>query len=113
MDIPRGGAPAIQSLSLSPLAEACSRKDLTAIHEILEKTGYKDDEGTSNEVHTFFLGVIALFVGVMQTFLCVHIIPLYSVVRKKVKQAKYLWYPRGCTARVTIVIYIFCLLIIL
>ncbi|KAF5197790.1 Kinase family protein [Thalictrum thalictroides] len=35
---------------LSPLAEACSRKDLTAIHEILEKTGYKDDEGTTNEL---------------------------------------------------------------
>ncbi|WVZ87749.1 hypothetical protein U9M48_034339, partial [Paspalum notatum var. saurae] len=50
MDIPRGGASSIQSLSLSPLAEACSRKDLTAIHEILEKTGYKDDEGTANEL---------------------------------------------------------------
>jgi hypothetical protein len=57
MDIPHGGASAIQSLPLSPLAKACSRKDLTAIHEILEKTGYKDDEGTANEVHIFFLGV--------------------------------------------------------
>ncbi|KAF9617657.1 hypothetical protein IFM89_037720 [Coptis chinensis] len=35
---------------LSPLAEACSRKDLTAMHEIIEKTGYKDDEGTTNEL---------------------------------------------------------------
>ncbi|CAN6230101.1 unnamed protein product [Urochloa humidicola] len=50
MDIPRGGASSIQTLPLSPLAEACSRKDLTAIHEILEKTGYKDDEGTANEL---------------------------------------------------------------
>lgn len=50
MDIPRGGATSVQSLLLSPLAEACSRKDLTAIHEILEKTGYKDDEGTANEL---------------------------------------------------------------
>nr|CAJ86160.1 H0913C04.1 [Oryza sativa] len=50
MDIPRGGATSVQSLLLSPLAEACSRKDLTAIHEILEKTGYKDDEGTANEM---------------------------------------------------------------
>jgi len=50
MDIPRGGVSSIQSLPLSPLAEACSRKDLTAIHEILEKTGYKDDEGTANEL---------------------------------------------------------------
>ncbi|KQJ85379.1 probable serine/threonine-protein kinase BSK3 [Brachypodium distachyon] len=50
MDMPQGGASSMQSLTLSPLAEACSRKDLTAIHEILEKTGYKDDEGTANEL---------------------------------------------------------------
>ncbi|AQK47400.1 BR-signaling kinase 3 [Zea mays] len=50
MGVPRGGASSIQPLHLSPLAEACSRKDLTAIHEILEKTGYKDDEGTANEL---------------------------------------------------------------
>jgi len=36
--------------SLSPLGEACSRKDLTAIHEVLENIGYKDDEGVANEV---------------------------------------------------------------
>ncbi|MED6159150.1 Serine/threonine-protein kinase bsk3 [Stylosanthes scabra] len=36
--------------SLSPLGEACSRKDLTAIHEVLEKLGYKDDEGVANEL---------------------------------------------------------------
>ncbi|XP_059634153.1 serine/threonine-protein kinase BSK3-like [Cornus florida] len=34
----------------SPLGEACSRMDLTAIHEILEKIGYKDDEGVTNEL---------------------------------------------------------------
>ncbi|KAL6952236.1 Serine/threonine-protein kinase bsk7 [Sarracenia purpurea var. burkii] len=28
---------------LSPLGEACLRKDLTAMHEILENIGYKDD----------------------------------------------------------------------
>lgn len=39
-----------QPLVLSPLGEACSRMDLTAIHEILEKVGYKDDEGTTNEL---------------------------------------------------------------
>ncbi|XP_020112962.1 probable serine/threonine-protein kinase At5g41260 isoform X2 [Ananas comosus] len=50
MDIPRGGTSTLESLSLSPLGEACSRVDLTAIHEILEKTGYKDDEGTANEL---------------------------------------------------------------
>lgn len=46
MGIPYGDA----FSPLSPLAEACSRKDLTAMHEILEKTGYKDDEGTANEL---------------------------------------------------------------
>lgn len=35
---------------LSPLGEACSRMDLTAIHEILDSVGYKDDEGMTNEV---------------------------------------------------------------
>lgn len=38
------------SLPLSPLAEACVRKDLTAIHEVLEKLGYKDDEGAATEL---------------------------------------------------------------
>ena len=39
-----------ETLPLTPLGEACSRMDLTAIHEILEKVGYKDDEGVANEV---------------------------------------------------------------
>ncbi|XP_072993425.1 probable serine/threonine-protein kinase BSK3 isoform X1 [Typha latifolia] len=50
MDMPHGNALSLESLSLSPLGEACSRMDLTAIHEILEKVGYKDDEGTANEL---------------------------------------------------------------
>ncbi|XP_047051574.1 probable serine/threonine-protein kinase BSK3 [Lolium rigidum] len=50
MDKPRGGTFTLQPIHLSPLAEACSRQDLTAIHEILESTGYKDDEGTANEL---------------------------------------------------------------
>ncbi|KAG6744189.1 hypothetical protein POTOM_052899 [Populus tomentosa] len=37
-------------LSLTPFGEACLRMDLTAIHEILEKIGYKDDEGIANEL---------------------------------------------------------------
>lgn len=49
MGIPHGNTPEKQT-SLSPLGEACSRLDLTAIHEILEKVGYKDDEGVANEV---------------------------------------------------------------
>ncbi|KAK6152495.1 hypothetical protein DH2020_015130 [Rehmannia glutinosa] len=35
---------------LTPMGEACLRMDLTAIHEILDKTGYKDDEGIANEL---------------------------------------------------------------
>lgn len=40
MDILPGNVPPKQ---LSPLGEACSRLDLTAIHEILEMAGYKAD----------------------------------------------------------------------
>lgn len=42
-------APPTPQRPLSPLGEACSRKDLTAIHQILVMTHYRDDEGT-NEV---------------------------------------------------------------
>ncbi|XP_074367436.1 serine/threonine-protein kinase BSK7-like isoform X2 [Apium graveolens] len=35
---------------LSPLVDACLRNDLTAIHEILEKLGYKDDKGAATEL---------------------------------------------------------------
>ncbi|XP_042495738.1 serine/threonine-protein kinase BSK2 isoform X1 [Macadamia integrifolia] len=35
---------------LSPLGKACARMDLTAVHEILLKTGYKDEEGAENEL---------------------------------------------------------------
>ncbi|KAJ3693025.1 hypothetical protein LUZ60_012120 [Juncus effusus] len=50
MGLPGRGASSLETLTLSPLAEACSRLDLTAIQEILEKTGYRDDEGTANEL---------------------------------------------------------------
>lgn len=49
MGISHGNASSKQ-MSLSPFGEACSRTDLTAIHEILEKAGYKDDEGVANEL---------------------------------------------------------------
>ncbi|CAN0926447.1 Serine/threonine-protein kinase BSK6 [Linum grandiflorum] len=39
-----------EALSLTPFGEACLRKDLTAVHELLEKVGYKDDEGIANEL---------------------------------------------------------------
>lgn len=49
------GIPHSASFSpLSPLGEACSRRDLTAIHEVLENVGYKDDEGVANEVLYMF-----------------------------------------------------------
>ncbi|KAK2972248.1 hypothetical protein RJ640_014306 [Escallonia rubra] len=50
MGIPHGTAPSTEPLLLTPLGEACLRMDLTAIHEILEKSGYKDDEGIANEL---------------------------------------------------------------
>lgn len=49
MGIPQGG----EVVSLTALGEACLRMDLTAIHEILEKLGYKDDEGAATEVCFF------------------------------------------------------------
>ncbi|XP_022151536.1 probable serine/threonine-protein kinase BSK3 [Momordica charantia] len=50
MDIPHENASPTQPLSLTPFGEACLRKDLTAIHEMLDKNGYKDDEGIANEL---------------------------------------------------------------
>ncbi|KMT11691.1 hypothetical protein BVRB_5g106280 [Beta vulgaris subsp. vulgaris] len=35
---------------LSPLGKACERMDLTAVHDILLKTGYRDEEGADNEL---------------------------------------------------------------
>lgn len=36
--------------SMSAMWEACSKNDLSAMHELMLKTGYKDDEGTENEL---------------------------------------------------------------
>ncbi|KAG6784764.1 hypothetical protein POTOM_010470 [Populus tomentosa] len=44
--IPHGAS----SSPLSPFGEACSRRDLTAINEILDNIGYKDDQGVANEL---------------------------------------------------------------
>ncbi|KAK9020924.1 hypothetical protein V6N11_010936 [Hibiscus sabdariffa] len=38
------------AVPLSPLGDACLRMDLTAIHNFLEKLGYKDDEGAATEL---------------------------------------------------------------
>ncbi|KAI7745580.1 hypothetical protein M8C21_032550 [Ambrosia artemisiifolia] len=43
-------AESTKQTDLSPFGEACSRMDLTAIHEMLEKVGYKDDEGAATEL---------------------------------------------------------------
>lgn len=58
MGIPHGIPSAKESLSLTPFGEACSRLDLTAIHEMLEKVGYKDDEGIANEVSSMFHSIL-------------------------------------------------------
>lgn len=50
MGIPDRSLSSKETVSLTPFGEACSRGDLTAIHEILEKVGYKDDEDVANEV---------------------------------------------------------------
>ncbi|KAF8405517.1 hypothetical protein HHK36_010424 [Tetracentron sinense] len=39
--------PTPQQHPLSPMGEACSRMDLTAIHQILVNAHYRDDEGTN------------------------------------------------------------------
>lgn len=50
MGIQRMEATQPQNQPVSAMFEACSRNDLTAIHDIMLKTGYKDDEGTENEL---------------------------------------------------------------
>ncbi|URE05568.1 serine threonine-protein kinase [Musa troglodytarum] len=42
-------APATPQHPLSPMGEACTRIDLTAIHQILVMTHYNDDEATKEE----------------------------------------------------------------
>ena len=46
-------APPAPQQPLSPMGEACSRMDLTAIHQILVMAHYRDDEVT-NEVSLQF-----------------------------------------------------------
>lgn len=44
-------SPVFLPATLSALGKACTRMDLTAVHDILLKTGYKDEEGAENEVY--------------------------------------------------------------
>jgi len=50
MGLPDRSLSSKETVSLTSFGEACSKSDLTAIHEILEKVGYKDDEHVANEV---------------------------------------------------------------
>ncbi|KAK7257846.1 hypothetical protein RIF29_32109 [Crotalaria pallida] len=50
MGITEGNVSPKETVSLTPFGEACSRRDLTAIHEMLDKVGYKDDEDVANEL---------------------------------------------------------------
>lgn len=53
LGIPKGEeAPSAPPHPLSPMGDACSRMDLTAVHQFLVMQHYKDDEGT-NEVKNF------------------------------------------------------------
>lgn len=45
-------APATPPRPLSQMGEACSRMDLTAIHQILVTNHYRDDEGTNEVIDT-------------------------------------------------------------
>ncbi|XP_061350226.1 serine/threonine-protein kinase BSK5-like isoform X2 [Gastrolobium bilobum] len=50
LGIPDGSLSSKETVSLTPFGEACLRRDLTAIYEILGKVGYKDDEDVANEL---------------------------------------------------------------
>lgn len=45
--------PVVLPTMLSPLGKACAGMDLAAVHDILLKTGYKDEEGADREVSFF------------------------------------------------------------
>ena len=90
------GIPHSASLSpLSPLGEACSRMDLTAIHEILEGVGYKDDEGMTNEVRIITLCKIYLEISPL-FHLLVSLHHLVTIVHQKIQKRKnylYIMFP--------------------
>ena len=90
------GLPHSGSVSpLSPLGEACSRKDLTAMLEILDKLGYKDDEGVTNEVSA--LPLLLRVCGVSRFFMVV-VLQYFWKCSSRFKcgqtRCKSLWTPR-------------------
>ncbi|KAG7549180.1 Protein kinase-like domain superfamily [Arabidopsis thaliana x Arabidopsis arenosa] len=48
-NLPEKTKSAKESLKLTPFGDACSRADLSSIHELLEKLGYEEDDGVGNE----------------------------------------------------------------
>lgn len=74
MGIPHDDA----ALPLSPLGEASLRRDLTAIHEILEKLGYKDDEGAATEVCFLYITIKGLLNDLYESFALVVLVPVIS-----------------------------------
>lgn len=54
MGLPKNKNTVVVPTMLSPLGKACARMDLTAVHDILLKTGYRDEEGAENEVDLTF-----------------------------------------------------------
>ncbi|KAK7272045.1 hypothetical protein RJT34_28407 [Clitoria ternatea] len=50
LGIPDESAPSKEAVPLTPFGEACSRRDLPSIYEILDSVGYKDDEDVANEL---------------------------------------------------------------
>ncbi|KFK24619.1 hypothetical protein AALP_AA8G002700 [Arabis alpina] len=49
INLPEKAKPTTEALKLTPFGDACSREDLSSIHELLEKLGYREDDGVSNE----------------------------------------------------------------
>lgn len=62
LGITEGSASSKETVSLTAFGEACSKRDLMVIHEILEKLGYKEDEEVANEVIHFFFLLVYLVV---------------------------------------------------
>jgi hypothetical protein len=56
-------APSTPQRPLSAMGEACSRMDLTAIHQILVATHYRDDEGTNEVSDGAVVLILLLLVG--------------------------------------------------
>jgi len=72
MGIPDRSMSSKETISLTPFGDACSRRDLTAVHEILDKVGYKDDEDVANEViHRFYFFLYLDFYSESISF-CLH-----------------------------------------